>query len=45
MSVKIHIARPFVEALAEDFPELETLRQQLLFGDKVEVSFLDLSPP
>ncbi len=45
MSVKIHIARPFVEALAKDFPELETLKQQLLFGDKVEVSFLDLSAP
>jgi len=45
MSVKIHIARPFVEALAQDFPELESLKAQLLFGDKVEVSFLDLSAP
>jgi len=45
MSVKIHIGRPFVEALAQDFPELESLKQQLLFGDKVEVSFLDLSAP
>ncbi|MBB4198422.1 AAA family ATPase [Rhodoblastus sphagnicola] len=45
MSVKIHIARPFVEALAKDFPELDSLKQQLLFGDKVEVSFHDLSTP
>jgi hypothetical protein len=43
MSMKLHIARPYVEALAEAFPELETLKAQLLFGDKVEVSFQDLS--
>ena len=43
MSVKIHIARPFVEALANNFPELDSLKQQLLFGDRVEVLFSDLS--
>jgi hypothetical protein len=45
MSVKIHIARPFVEALAKDFPELESLKAQLMFGDKVEVAFQQLSMP
>jgi hypothetical protein len=43
MSVKIHITRPFVEALANNFPELDSLKQQLLFGDRVEVLFSDLS--
>ncbi len=38
MSMKLHIARPYVEALAEAFPELEALKAQLLFGDRVEVS-------
>ncbi len=43
MSMKLHIARPYVEALAADFPELESLKAQLLFGDKVEVPFQQLS--
>jgi len=43
MSMKLHIARPYVEALAEAFPELESLKAQLLFGDKAEVSFQQLS--
>ena len=43
MSMKLHIARPYVEALAADFPELESLKAQLLFGDKVEVPFRQLS--
>ncbi|WP_298427539.1 ATP-binding protein [Rhodoblastus sp.] len=41
--MKLHIARPYVEALAADFPELESLKAQLLFGDKVEVPFQQLS--
>ncbi len=45
MSVKIHIARPFVEALTKDFPELDSLKAQLLFGDKVEVVFQQLTSP
>jgi hypothetical protein len=45
MSMKLHIARPYVEALAEAFPELEPLKAQLMFGDKVEVAFQDLSAP
>jgi hypothetical protein len=45
MSIKLHIARPYVEALAADFPELESLKAQLLFGDKVEIPFQQLSPP
>lgn len=43
MSMKLHIARPYVEALASDFPELESLKAQLVFGDKVEVPFQQLS--
>jgi hypothetical protein len=43
MSMKLHIARPYVEALAADFPELESLKAQLVFGDKVEVPFQQLS--
>jgi hypothetical protein len=45
MSMKLHIARPYVEALAEAFPELEPLKAQLMFGDKAEVSFQDLTGP
>ena len=45
MSMKLHIARPYVEALAEAFPELESLKAQLLFGDKVEVPFQQLAGP
>ena len=45
MSIKLQIARPYVEALAQDFPELESLKSQLLFGDKVEIAFQQLSPP
>lgn len=41
--MKLHIARPYVEALAADFPELESLKAQLKFGDKVEVPFQQLS--
>ncbi|MCI4677104.1 ATP-binding protein [Rhodoblastus acidophilus] len=41
--MKLHIARPYVEALAADFPELESLKAQLLFGDKVEIPFQQLS--
>jgi hypothetical protein len=45
MSMKLHIARPYVEALAADFPELESLKAQLVFGDKVEIPFQQLSGP
>jgi ATPase family associated with various cellular activities (AAA) len=41
--MKLHIARPYVEALATDFPELESLKAQLLFGDRVEIPFQQLS--
>jgi hypothetical protein len=39
MCMKLHIARPYAEALAADFPELESLKAQLLFGNKAEVPF------
>ena len=40
--MKLQIERPYIEALAEAFPDLETLKQQLMFGDKVEVQFQEL---
>ena len=43
MSVKIEIRKPYVLALAEAFPELASLNEQLLFGDKAEVEFSRLS--
>jgi len=41
----LQIERPYIEALAEAFPGLEPLKQQLLFGDKVEVPFQQLAGP
>ena len=45
MSMMLQIERPYIEALAEAFPGLEPLKQQLLFGDKVEVPFQQLAGP
>jgi hypothetical protein len=43
--MKLHIARPYAEALAADLPELESLKAQSLFGNKVEAPFQQLSGP
>ncbi|QXX73449.1 ATP-binding protein [Methylovirgula sp. HY1] len=39
------IERPLVEALIAEFPELAPLRDQLKFGNKVDVPFHQLSKP
>jgi hypothetical protein len=41
--MKLQIERPYVEALAANFPNLASLKEQLRFGDKVEVAFSQLS--
>jgi len=40
--MKLQIERPYVEAMAASFPDLEPLKEQLRFGDKVEVAFSQL---
>ena len=37
--MKLLIERPYVEAMVASFPGLQSLREQLRFGDKVEVAF------
>jgi hypothetical protein len=37
--MKIQIERPYIEAMAASFPDLAPLKEQLRFGDKVEVAF------
>jgi len=41
--MKIQIERPYIEAMIVDFPDLAALKEQLRFGDKVEVAFSQLS--
>ena len=41
--IKVEIERPFIEAMIEEFPDLIALKEQLRFGDKVEVAFSQLS--
>lgn len=41
--MKLTIERPFVEAMAEAWPELSPLREQLRFGDRAEVAVTQLS--
>jgi hypothetical protein len=43
MSMKLQIERPYIEAMVTTFPDLAPLKEQLRFGDKVEVSFSQLS--
>jgi hypothetical protein len=40
--MKIQIERPFVEAIAEAFPDLAVLRDQLRFGDRAEAAIHQL---
>jgi hypothetical protein len=37
--MKLQIDRATIEAMASAFPNLSSLKEQLLFGDKVEVEF------
>jgi ATPase family associated with various cellular activities (AAA) len=43
--VNIEIERPHVEALLRAFPRLETLRDQLRFGNRAEIPFEQLEEP
>lgn len=41
--MKLQIEQPFVDELLDKFPDLVLLREQLKFGDKIEVMFSQLS--
>lgn len=41
--MKLEIEKPYIEHLLDEFPGLDRLREQLRFGDKVEVLYNDLS--
>lgn len=41
--MKLQIERTFAEALAQNYPTLEILREQLKFGNKAEIHFKELS--
>jgi hypothetical protein len=43
--MKLHIERPYIEAMVEEFPDLAPLKEQLRFGNRVEVPFQQLSGP
>ncbi len=40
--MKLHIERPHIEAMLQAFPRLDFVREQLRFGNKVELSFSQL---
>jgi hypothetical protein len=41
--MKLHIERPYVEAMLDEFPDLILLKDQLRFGNRAEVTFNQLS--
>ena len=41
--MKLEIERPYIEAMMMEFPGLVALKEQLRFGDRVEVGFSQLS--
>lgn len=41
--MKVEIERPYIEAMVTEFPGLAALKEQLRFGNKVEVAFNQLS--
>jgi hypothetical protein len=41
--MKLQIERPRIEAMAAAFPHLAALKEQLRFGDKVEVNLAQLA--
>jgi hypothetical protein len=43
VAMKLHIERPYIEAMVASFPKLAPLKDQLRFGDRVEVAFHQLS--
>jgi len=42
--MNLQIERPYIESMVEAFPNLQPLREQRRFGDRVEVSFSQLAP-
>ena len=43
IAMKLQIERKYVEAMADEFPGLSALKDQLRFGNKAEVPFQQLS--
>jgi hypothetical protein len=43
--MKLQIEQAYVEAMVEEFPALAPLKDQLRLGDKIEVSYSQLSNP
>ncbi|HYE35551.1 ATP-binding protein [Methylocaldum sp.] len=41
--MKLQIERPYIEAMVEEFPGLAPLKEQLRFGNRIEVPFQQLS--
>jgi len=41
--MKLQIEQPYIEAMVDAFPGLESLKEQLKFGNKVEVLYSQLS--
>ena len=41
--MKIEIERPYIEAMVTEFPGLATLKEQLRFGNRVEVAYNQLA--
>lgn len=41
--MKLQIERPYIEAMVASFPDLAPLKEQLRFGNKVEVAFSQLT--
>lgn len=41
--MKLQIEKPFVDALLQEFPSLDMIKEQLRFGNRAEVPFNDLS--
>lgn len=42
-NMKLHIEQPFIDAMLDRFPDLDSLREQLRFGHSVNVTFDQLS--
>lgn len=43
--MKLHIEQSYVNELVENFPRLTSLREQLRFGNKAEISFTSMTSP
>jgi len=41
--MKLHIERPYIDVMMEEFPDLTMLKDQLRFGNRAEITFNQLS--